>query len=307
MLTHRLDRCPACGSVDGDDERLGEHPLQRCRRCDVVYALDYADPDAVFTPGYLTADSDFGLNVLDPGFQRFLAEVGDARMRSIATVTRPPGRFLDVGCGTGEVLAAAGRAGWDAVGVELVETSVEHCRANGLDVRHGRLEETDLPTSSFDVVAAFHVLEHLTDEPEFLRLLIRYVRPGGHVVVEVPNWDSSFRTGHGERWPHLRPLEHLAHHTPETLAATLRRAGLDPALVTTPNYLPSSGDLRELLSALGRGAWHPVLRRLATVEHRDGARVQVAGRTARLLIAATDRLDQRRRRGQVVFAVSRVR
>ena len=41
------------------------------------------------------------------------------------------------------------------------------------------LEESGFPERSYDVVSAFHVLEHMTDGAAFLRLLARWARPGG--------------------------------------------------------------------------------------------------------------------------------
>ena len=53
------------------------------------------------------------------------------------------------------------------------------------------------------------------------------------MLLESPNWASRLRRTRGARWIDLRPLEHVVHWTPETLGATLRRAGLEPVSVRT--------------------------------------------------------------------------
>jgi SAM-dependent methyltransferase len=105
-------------------------------------------------------------------------------------------------------------------------------RAPGREVRTGLSSQVGFEERSFDVVCAFHVLEHMPDTRAFLAELARYARPGGVVVVETPNYASRLRRVQGERWLHLRPLEHLVHFTPQTMRARARGAGLEPLRVT---------------------------------------------------------------------------
>src|SRR5205807_2082657 len=151
-----------------------------------------------------------------PTFQRFLDHAAAIRLGIVERAQRGTGTLLDVGCGSGEVLRVAERRGWTATGVEPVAESAKIAQQRGLDVREALLDDAGLPEHSFDVVTAFHVLEHMPDGVGFLRMLARYARPGGLVVVEVPNWRSFHRRRGGSHWPGLRPLEHVAHYEPRT-------------------------------------------------------------------------------------------
>src|SRR5207302_1496715 len=162
------------------------------------------------------------------------------------------GRLLDVGCGTGEVLLAARARGWTAQGVEPERTGAEVARARGVDVRVSPLEQSGLPERSFDVVSAFHVLEHMPDSRAFLGTLARWARSGGFVTIEVPNWRSVQRRRLGADWPGLRPGEHLAHFTPETLRRALKEAGIEPVLTRSPVYLGPPQGLGHALDDLVR-------------------------------------------------------
>lgn len=106
-----------------------------------------------------------------------------------ALALRPGERFLDVGCGTGHLLAAAARRGAETVGVDLSEEGVRVAR--GVSPRStvlvARGESLPFPEASFDCVAAAGSLEHFLDIPRGLAEMSRVLRPGGRLLVVVPN------------------------------------------------------------------------------------------------------------------------
>ncbi len=100
-------------------------------------------------------------------------------------------RVLDVGCSTGYLAMALTERGNEVVGLEYDEASAEQARARGLEVLTGDLEGMDLSGAlgegSFDVVVYADVLEHLRDPLPVLRATHRLLRPGGFVVISLPN------------------------------------------------------------------------------------------------------------------------
>ena len=272
MKIHELPTCPACRSPALSRFDLGGgNWLQRCDRCHTVSAPDYADPEEIYVDGYMFgAAAPFGLDVRDPLFQRYLTRVARRRLAIIESVSGiRGGRLLDVGSGTGEVLRAAAGRGWRAQGVEPERTAAEMAQARGLEVIVSDLAESGLPERSFDVVSAFHVLEHLPDSRAFLRLLARWVRPGGWVCIEVPNFASVQRRRLHEQWTGLRPREHLVHFTPATLRATFRAAGIEPVKVRSPAYVGPPQTLDQALWDLVRPNGR--LRRILLALSRPGA------------------------------------
>jgi SAM-dependent methyltransferase len=283
VTTLALEACPACGAREAEAAELG---LRRCSACATVYAREYADPDEVFVDGYFEGGAgSFGIDTAHPRFQAFMAQVCARRCAFIETLTRHgphPPTLLDVGCGGGELLRAAIARGWRAAGAEPMAQAAELARdrAPGADVRTGLSSDVGFEERSFDVVCAFHVLEHMPDSRAFLRELARFARPGGLVVVETPNYASLLRRRHGEHWIHLRPLEHLVHFTPRTMRAALAGAGLEPVRVTAPTWIVAEHTPAELATELALRrplGVHALARGLEALYRRRGVGAVVLG------------------------------
>lgn len=98
---------------------------------------------------------------------------------------------LDIGCGRGEWMQLLTEKGFSPLGIDLNQTMVEECRDKGLDVSLADLTSylSEIPENSFDLITAFHVVEHL----EFETLLflfdesLRVLRPEGRILFETPN------------------------------------------------------------------------------------------------------------------------
>jgi len=311
LHTMPVARCPACHSRAARVIPIGRQTLKRCKDCGLTYAPVYADPEEIYKEGYHTGEmGSFGVDVSHPEWAELLEYVGERRMSILESVVHQPGRILDVGCGPGHFLAAAAHRGWDAVGVELVPSAVQTAREQfGLEVHNTMLEDSGLPEQSFDVIAATHVLEHQVDGIGFLTSIARWARPGGYLFIEVPNWASADRLGNVEGWYGLRPLEHVAHYTPRTLAKTMERIGFQPVMVQTPFYLY---ERRQTMGqALHDFGLTPLGRRLSTphftVEgtQRDTV-VHMPNPTMWRLIHGLERCVAGARLGVVVVMVARV-
>src|SRR5213592_602774 len=100
----------------------------------------------------------------------------------------PPGhaRLLELGCGTGNVLAALAEFG-EAVGMEAHPDLAAAARAAGLDVRQGRLPDDLVVEPGWaDAVLLLDVIEHIDDDVRALETGRRALRPGGLLVITVP-------------------------------------------------------------------------------------------------------------------------
>lgn len=306
MKVLELSVCPACGGQEfrGFDLGGGNY-LRRCLACDTVSAAQYADPSEIYVDGYMFGQGGrFGLDVRDELFQRYLLRVAGRRIAMIERATGgKPRSLLDIGSGTGEVLLTAQERGWRVQGVEPERTAAAMARERGLPVEVAMLEDSGLPERSYDVVSAFHVLEHVPDSRSFLRTLMRWVRPGGHLVIEVPNFDSVLRRRFGPDWVHLRPLEHLVHFTPRTLTRTLQAQGLQPVSVRTPAYVGPPQTLEQATWDLARpGRYRSALKPIS----RGQNGTHHPGSAAWAILRATEALYDRAGVGTVVFCVASV-
>lgn len=136
----------------------------------------------------------------------------------------PGCRLLDAGAGGGEFVHLASSRGYAAQGVEpnrgYAEFAIDEY---GVEIFNGFYQDAPYQPGQFDCVTMFHVLEHLEQPVKALRLLAGWLRPGGTMVVEVPDLVTK-ETAPNQKWH----LGHLHHFTNATLAATAVLAGLRP-------------------------------------------------------------------------------
>lgn len=136
-----------------------------------------------------------------------------------------PGKALEIGCGDGWMLDAL-RRGWRVVGIERSVPAARVASADrGLPVFVGGLEAIRA-SACFDLIVMFHVLEHLFDPVGTLRACAALLRPGGHIVLALPNSSSWQSRLTGSDWMHLDVPRHLWHFSPGALRTALERAGL---------------------------------------------------------------------------------
>jgi ubiquinone/menaquinone biosynthesis C-methylase UbiE len=132
----------------------------------------------------------------------------------------PVRRLVDVGSGTGAVLASFQGLADETVGIELDETALGMSRELGLDVRQAPADELPFPDQSVDIVTAFDVLEHLDDDLGAAREFRRVLEPDGTLVVTVPAYQFLW-SAHDVAHAHAR------RYTRPTLTKMLRAAGLE--------------------------------------------------------------------------------
>jgi len=98
-----------------------------------------------------------------------------------------PGRLLDVGCGGGHLLQAAGGAGWCAIGSDLSHAACVAARVAGAPVTQSQAGALPFRDGALDVVTLVNVLDHTVSARRTLDEAARVLRPGGLLVVRVPN------------------------------------------------------------------------------------------------------------------------
>lgn len=233
-----------CDAATVPEERFGAAPLFRCDACTFMTLAGDVDP-ALYGDDYFAAYA--GGDYLAEEPQR--RHESRIRLDLLARVAAPPARLLEVGAASGFFLDEARVRGYEGVGVEPNDAMAAHARETlGLDVRTGRLGELPLATATFDAACAFHVVEHLDAPLDALRAVHAALRPGGHLLVEVPNAQSAAARRFGAAWQPLDLPYHVGHHGPRSLRTLLERAGFDVLRVdTVPFALYAARGRAELL------------------------------------------------------------
>lgn len=135
------------------------------------------------------------------------------------------GKLFDVGCGNGSFLLRARDMGWDVLGCDPDPKAAETCHGLGLNVITADAHAQAFAAGSFDVVMASHVIEHVVDQPAFVRRLFALLRPGGLLWLALPNPSSYGLRVFGAAWSELHFPYHLCIPTQTILANWLKRAG----------------------------------------------------------------------------------
>lgn len=141
-----------------------------------------------------------------------------------------PGRFVEMGAGTGAMTRLFLERGFEGACHDLGEDSRRMMRAT-LAPYGPRVEVVDDPgllaPASFDYLFAFEVLEHIERDDEALATWAAALRPGGRVLVSVPAHASKY--GHSDRL-----VGHVRRYEKRELQQLLERAGF--AEIRIVNY-----------------------------------------------------------------------
>lgn len=243
-LVEKLDSCPVCKCKESRKlpfpvGRIGESAfgdsmksfgLAKCAGCGVVYTNPRPGPELLgrfYSGDHYEPHSHVNRYNYGKLWDHLLGRLG-----SYLPSTQPI-RFLDYGCGGGNLLEAASKRGWQVEGYEVSPRALRECAAHNLKAT-GNTDE--LPRGYFDGVLLNHVLEHVADYEGTFKVLRAVLKPQGVLFIAVPNAKSlramlalpalTERGITGDRF-HSFPI-HLAHFNAKSLKTLLSGHGFDP-------------------------------------------------------------------------------
>jgi SAM-dependent methyltransferase len=144
----------------------------------------------------------------------------DHLSRTLGTDRLDGQRVLEVGCGTGYLLSRLQQRGARVRGVDPGPQVEVGAARYGLSLDRGFFPAVDVG-AGYDLVVLYCLLEHLPDPTALLRDVNGAVRPGGRVMVAVPDEQPYIAAGEISLLFH----EHYSYFTARTLEATARAAG----------------------------------------------------------------------------------
>ncbi|MBA2114618.1 class I SAM-dependent methyltransferase [Bremerella alba] len=227
--------CPISGEhasiVLCDRDRYG-YPLRTVisQATGLVYTDPRADDDSI-DDFYRTTYRRFYKSASKPKWKHTArnAYIAGQRVEMIKTLAAKGAAVLDIGTGSGELLYVGRRNGLDMQGIEVDQAYAQFGRRSyGVKIINESLRNAVLPEQHFDIVTIFHVLEHLSDPQAALAKVSAILKPGGYVLIEVPNVDSLDAQFHQKWHP-----GHLFHFNCSTLSALATVCGLETLSVHT--------------------------------------------------------------------------
>ncbi|MCP4707112.1 MAG: class I SAM-dependent methyltransferase [Planctomycetes bacterium] len=224
--------CPWCK----EEERgflwgTGDYHLVRCVGCGLVYKGASREESELSVNAALYDEELIARRGWGKGR---LEQVARRRVRVLGECVPGGGRILEVGCGTGEFLAAAQRGGYEVAAVEMSRVLAEYVGGElGVDCFCGRLEEFEGGGGEYDAVAAFDVIEHVVDPAGLVGEMMKRLKPGGTLFLEMPNWRCWERALWGHRWNMVNIRDHVNFFTAESWFCEAEKLGLKTEWVRT--------------------------------------------------------------------------
>ncbi|MEP0845659.1 MAG: class I SAM-dependent methyltransferase [Phycisphaerae bacterium] len=259
-------RCPICAATEtrplirqpsGPHLRLQRvFNIQQCRECRAAWVLDPPSAedlagvydDHFFETSQQSAPVD-ERGAFTPAAERAPIVVNARRRVAELCAACGGGTLLDIGCGKGIFLKLASQH-FDVIGVDVSPAACRFARdVLRLDVRCGDFLTLDLPPAAFDVITLWDVLASLPDPRAAVARIAALLKPGGWLVMTLPDIDTpAFKLARG-RWPLLIPPINLVYFSRPAAARLLRDHGLSLVRYTHAGKLLSTNFV---LRKLGR-------------------------------------------------------
>lgn len=214
--------------------------IKQCLVCDLAVTIR----DGKVDYSQYHRDSDY------KKFEKYFENIFQTRYNLITRFKKTPGKVLDIGTSTGNLLSIFKKRGWEAWGIEPSKSSAI-AKRRGIKVLRVIFESAKVPNSYFDVVILNHTLEHMEDPIKVLRKAYKCLKPGGIIFIDVPNFGGISSRILKTRWSFLLPEEHNFHFTSRSLRKIIESIGFDFLQSRSRSGLfEFSNPLFEILTAL---------------------------------------------------------
>ena len=230
-----IKNCPICQSkqlttyrICVDDTVSREtFPISKCEHCAFLFTNNTPKNDDLWqyyqSEEYIShSNSSKGL------FNKLYKLIRSITLRQkVNLLGKNPGVLLELGSGTGELLAACQAKGWRCVGVEPEEKARTQAQKNHKLELVDTSEKIELDKNSIDRIMLWHVLEHIPNLKETVGNLKNWLKKDGEILIAVPNhksWDAKY---YQECWAAFDVPRHLYHFDTKSMTELLSQNDLE--------------------------------------------------------------------------------
>lgn len=221
--------CPVCSRGQGRELYLvdrGRWRVLHCGRCGSGWLFPAPTPAEVRSLYPQEYYGESGAKFEGP-IELFVRVVAARQARFLAQGLRAGASVLDVGCGRGVLLSALADRQLQVHGFEISAAAIQGADPRAQIVVADDILHAGFQADSFDEVIFWHVLEHLANPRQVIAEVRRILKPGGRLIVAVPNFSSWQSRWSGACWFHLDLPRHLIHFSRSGLLALLRETDFE--------------------------------------------------------------------------------
>jgi SAM-dependent methyltransferase len=229
--------CPACHSgsiyaaLSAKDYTVSQQLFEiwHCEDCTLRFTQDVPTAAAIgayYESADYVSHSDTQKGLINRLYHRVRRHTLNTKRQLVQELTgKAAGSLLDVGAGIGAFADAMQQAGWTVAGLEPDATARQKAQSKyGLslqapDTLYG------LPDAQFDAVTLWHVLEHVHDLHGYLEKFQNILKPGGKLIIAVPNYTSNDAKRYREYWAAYDVPRHLYHFSPKSMKLLVESKG----------------------------------------------------------------------------------
>ena len=214
-----LKQCPSCSQkeftthLNCKDHTVSKinFKLNKCKNCDLIFTNPR--PKDQDLNKYYESEDYISHNSSKKGIfnylYRFIRKI--TIKQKIKMLGSQKGLLLEIGSGTGDLLKACIEAGWDGIGIEpSAKARKVALKTHQLEL-HADIKGLQIQPKSVDYIMMWHVLEHVPHLKEMIKILKKYIKKDGKIIIAAPNCASLDAKIYKEHWAAYDVPRHLSH------------------------------------------------------------------------------------------------
>lgn len=236
----KIQKCPICHGTDLSahltctDHTVSHETFQivRCANCDLLITNPRPDDEELkkyYLSDTYTSHAKKGKSILDRAYLLARSFTIKWKLSLLQKHHDKNGSLLDFGCGVGEFLREAAKSAWQTTGVEPSEIARKNADPTVSRRIVPALQDIAGREPRFDVITAWHVIEHVSDLNNTLQTLKQLLKDDGTIFIAVPNHNSWDARCYKSFWAAYDVPRHLWHFNINSMTRLLNAHSLSVA------------------------------------------------------------------------------
>ncbi|OGT06716.1 MAG: hypothetical protein A2103_01115 [Gammaproteobacteria bacterium GWF2_41_13] len=214
------------------------YPYCECNDCGHIFSQKPPSPQAIKKLYMLSGGENKSVQthiyVNKELFAKRVTVIAEPKVQYVTKRVLNKGKWIDIGCGTGEILYAAKAQGWDALGIESDLEEVNFAKEMGMNVEQLFLgpENVGEYVKDATIVSLVNILEHLLEPKMLMKAIAGSISQEARIVIEIPR-HPSLSSFANKVFPdlavrHIYAPDHLHIFTEKSVEILLTESGLVP-------------------------------------------------------------------------------